>query len=115
MDNVPYFYGIAGIAKQIYDHMEASALIAGNVINFTLNNSLLKDVKITIPVSKYTKYVFKQMIDGGKSLQEMFDLIREELQQEITNEALLFEVKTIFDPFFTTGIMLLHDKSVKLS
>ncbi|MDN3031312.1 MAG: methyltransferase domain-containing protein [Candidatus Tisiphia sp.] len=115
LDNVPYFYGIAGIAKQIYDHMEASALIAGNVINFTLNNSLLKDVKITIPVSKYTKYVFKQMIDGGKSLQEMFDLIREELQQEITNEALLFEVKTIFDPFFTTGIMLLHDKSVKLS
>ncbi|WP_375333897.1 class I SAM-dependent methyltransferase [Candidatus Tisiphia endosymbiont of Xenochironomus xenolabis] len=114
LDNVPYFYGIAGIAKQIYDHMEASTLIAGNVINFTLNTSWLKNINIAIPVSNYTKYVFKQMIDGGKSLQEIFDLIREELQQEISNEALLSEVKTIFAPFFTTGIMLLHDKSVKL-
>ncbi len=71
MDNVAYFYGIAGIAKQIYDHMESSTLIAGNVINFTLNTSWLKNINIAIPVSNYTKYVFKQMIDGGKSLQEM--------------------------------------------
>ncbi|WP_341752178.1 MULTISPECIES: hypothetical protein [unclassified Candidatus Tisiphia] len=54
------------------------------------------------------------MIDGGKSLQEIFDLIREELQQEVSNEALLHEVKAIFAPFFITGIMLLHNKSVKL-
>lgn len=114
LDNVPYFYGIGSIAKQIYDHIEANTVTVGKIINFTLNNSLLKNVNIAIPVSNYTKYVFKQMIDGGKSLQEIFDLIREELQQQISNEALLFEVKTIFTPFFTTGIMLLHDKSVKL-
>ncbi|MFU7503309.1 MAG: class I SAM-dependent methyltransferase, partial [Candidatus Tisiphia sp.] len=115
LDNIPYFYGITGaISKQIYDHIETNALVAGNIVNFTLNNSLLKDINITIPISNYTKYVFKQMIDGGKSLQEIFDLIREDLQQEISNESLLLEVKNIFAPFFTTGIMLLHDKSVKL-
>ncbi|WP_342278683.1 class I SAM-dependent methyltransferase [Candidatus Tisiphia endosymbiont of Myopa tessellatipennis] len=114
LDNIPYFYGITGaISKQIYDHIETNALVAGNIVNFTLNNSLLKDINITIPISNYTKYVFKQMIDGGKSLQEIFDLIREDLQQEISNETLLLEVKNIFAPFFTTGIMLLHDKSVK--
>lgn len=115
LDNIPYFYGMTGaISKQIYDHIETNALVAGNIVNFTLNNSLLKDINITIPISNYTKYVFKQMIDGGKSLQEIFDLIREDLQQEISNESLLLEVKNIFSPFFSTGIMLLHDKSVKL-
>ncbi|WP_367364140.1 class I SAM-dependent methyltransferase [Candidatus Tisiphia endosymbiont of Nedyus quadrimaculatus] len=115
LDNIPYFYGITGaISKQIYDHIETNALVAGNIVNFTLNNSLLKDINITIPISNYTKCVFKQMIDGSKSLQEIFDLIREDLQQEISNETLLLEVKNIFAPFFTTGIMLLHDKSVKL-
>ncbi|WP_341747364.1 hypothetical protein [Candidatus Tisiphia endosymbiont of Dascillus cervinus] len=53
------------------------------------------------------------MIDGGKNLQEIFDLIREDFQQEISNESLLLEVKNIFTPFFSTGIMLLHDKLVK--
>jgi hypothetical protein len=43
------------------------------------------------------------MIDGGKSLQEIFDLIGGDLQQEISNESSLLEVKSIFAPFFFYG------------
>ena len=49
-----------------------------------------------------------------KSLQEIFDAIRQELQQDMDDKILIAEVKKIFAPFLLTGIMLLRDKSVPL-
>lgn len=114
LNNVPYFYGIAGIAKQIHDHIENSSVMPGTNINFTLNNSLIKYINITIPISQYTKYIFKQLIDDNQSLQEIFDATRADMQQQVNNEVLLTEVKNVLAPFFLTGLMLLRDKSVQL-
>jgi len=114
LNNVPYFYSVAGIPKQIYDLLESNTILVGGSANLTLNNSLLKNVNINLPISNYTKYIFKNMVDESKSLQEIFDSIRQELNHEIEDQTLIAEVKRIFAPFLLTGIMLLRDKSLAL-
>jgi len=114
LNNIPYSYGVSGIPKQVYDLLENNTILVGSNANLALNNSLLKNVNISLPISYYTKYVFKNMIDESKSLQEIFDAIRQELQQDIDDKILIAEVKKIFAPFLLTGIMLLRDKSVPL-
>jgi SAM-dependent methyltransferase len=114
LNNIPYSYGVAGIPKQVYELLENNTILVGSNANLTLNNSLLKNVNISLPISNYTKYIFKHMIDESKSLGEIFDLIRQELQHDIDDKVLIAEVKKIFAPFLLTGIMLLRDKSVPL-
>ncbi|WP_341793917.1 MULTISPECIES: class I SAM-dependent methyltransferase [unclassified Rickettsia] len=111
LDNVPYFHNIANFAKQVFDYIEANPTLVNNGVNFTVNNGILKNVNISVPVFAYTKYIFKYIAEE-KSLGEIFDAIREELKQEITNEALLNEVRSIFTPLFEASILLLKSKKV---
>jgi len=113
LNNVPLFWGLAkNISQQIYDHI--TNLQPSHFINFTLNNQFIQNHNIQIPIGNYTKNVVKQMIDGNKSFAEICDAVREELQQEISNEALMIEIKNISTPFLNAGNMLFHDKSVTI-
>ena len=47
-----------------------------------------------------------------KSLREIFDAVRSELNQEISNEALLNEVKNVFTPLLNTNVLLLRSKNL---
>ncbi|HJD56092.1 MAG TPA: class I SAM-dependent methyltransferase [Rickettsia endosymbiont of Pyrocoelia pectoralis] len=109
LNNVPYFHNIANFAKQIYEHLEANSSAINNAINFSINNGVLNNVNISMAVSKHTKYIFKYMVEE-KSLGEIFDAIRTELKQEISNEALLSEVRNVFTPLFNTNILVLKSK-----
>ena len=111
LDNIPYFHNIANFAKQIHEYLEVNPLAINNVINFTINNAILNNVNISISVSKNTKYIFKYMAQE-KSLREIFDAIRAELKQEISNETLLNEVKNVFTPLLNTNILLLKSKNL---
>jgi ubiquinone/menaquinone biosynthesis C-methylase UbiE len=114
LNNIPYSYGIANLPKQVYHLIEDNNLAIGSNASMTLNNSLLKNVNIIVPISIYTKYIFKHMIGESNSLGEIFDLVKQELQQEVEDKVLIAEVKKIFTPFLISGIMLLRDKSLPL-
>jgi ubiquinone/menaquinone biosynthesis C-methylase UbiE len=112
LNNIPYFYTISGVPKQICDLIDSNSILVGGTLNLTLNNVLLKNVNISLPISNYTKHIFKSMIGESKSLQEIFDSVRQSLQQDILDEILVNEVKKVFEPFLITGVMLLRDKSI---
>jgi len=112
LNNVPYFYGIAGAAQQIFDHINAGLSTIGGNVSYTFNSGLLKGVSLCIPITQYTKYMFEQVIAPGKSMLEIFDSVREEMQQDVSNSHLLQEAYNVFSPFFDTGTMLLCDKSL---
>ena len=110
-DNVPYFYNIANFAKQIYEYLESNASTISNVINFTINNGVLNNVNISMSVLANTKYIFKYMAEE-RSLGEIFDMVRKELNKDISNKVLLNEVKNVFAPLLSTNILLLKSKSL---
>ncbi|WP_121543108.1 class I SAM-dependent methyltransferase [Candidatus Rickettsia colombianensi] len=111
LDNIPYFHNIANFAKQIYEHLESNPSAVNNVINFTINNGVLNNVNISISIFRSTKYIFKYMVEE-KSLREIFDAVRSELNQEISNEVLLNEVKNVFIPLLNTNVLLLKSKDL---
>lgn len=112
LNNVPYFYAIDNIPKNAYDHFSNQLYAEGSVVKITVNNPWLKNADITIPVSRYTKYIFKNMIGDSKSLKEIFDGVRIDSGDNVKDEVLLSEVKRVFHPFLLAGIMLLKDKSL---
>ncbi|ADE30054.1 Putative methyltransferase [Rickettsia prowazekii str. Rp22] len=108
LDNIPYFHNIVNFAKQIYEYLESNSSSI-NVINFTINNGILNNINISMSIFRSTKYIFKYMIEE-KSLREIFDAVRSELNQEISDEALLNEVKNVFMPLLHTNVLLLKSK-----
>lgn len=112
LNNVPYFYAANGVPKSIVDLIENNSIAAGMTMTFTLNTPFFANANVSIPVSIYTKSIFKNMIEDSKSLQELFDCVRQDLAQEIDDKTLLAEVKTVLTPFFDAGIMLLRDKKI---
>ncbi|AFB28786.1 class I SAM-dependent methyltransferase [Rickettsia rickettsii] len=109
LDNIPYFHNIANFAKQIYEHLESNPSAVNNAINFTINNGILNNVNISMSIFRSTKYIFKYMVEE-KSLREIFDAVRNELNQAISNEALLNEVKNVCMPLLNTNVLLLRSK-----
>lgn len=110
LDNIPSFFLTGSIAKDTYDYLDQNPSLVS--LNITVNNAWLKDVVITINVSKYTKHIFKHLESGTQSLKEIFDAVRIDSLDDLTNEYLLDEVKKIFHPMLLCGILLLRDKSV---
>lgn len=110
-NNIPYFYNIANFAKQIHEHLESNPAAVNNTINFTINNGILNNVNISMSILSNTKYICKYMAEE-KSLGEIFDAVRGELNKEISNEALLSEVKNVFTPLLNTNILLLRSKNL---
>jgi SAM-dependent methyltransferase len=112
LNNVPYFYLASNIPQQIADHLENSSDPEIRSINFTLNSPLAGNVNVGLPVSIYTKHVFKELAGYPKSLREIFDAVKSKFKEKIDDQVLLAEVKATFEPFFSCGAMLLRDKSV---
>ena len=115
LDNVPYFYyNTDYISQRIYDHLAKNTLLIGTNIGFKLNNASLGfETTITLSISEYTRYIFKNIIaSSNKSLQEIFDAIRQELNRDLSDELLINEAKTALAPFFEAGILFLRHKSI---
>jgi len=110
LNNVPLFFGVDGVNQLVIDSIESGQIAIGQHGNFTLNNSILKNYNINIPISIYTKHFFRNMLPGSNSLGEIFDLIRKDMNSTVDNEALLEEARKILQPFVHCGAMLLCDK-----
>ena len=112
LNNVPFFFGINGVPQMIVDAIESGQVAIGQNANFTLNNNLIKNYNINIPISIYTKYFFRNMSQGNNSLKEIFDLVRKDMGSNVKDELLLSEAKNILEIFIHAGTLLLCDKSV---
>ena len=117
LDNVPYFYyNTSYLPQQIYYYLINNTVPVGANISFELNNirSLNYEVKISLPTSEYTKYIFRNIAeDDNKNFQEIFDTIRQELNRDLSDELLINETKIALAPFFEVGICFLRNKSIE--
>jgi ubiquinone/menaquinone biosynthesis C-methylase UbiE len=112
LNNVPYFYTIQNLAKTIHDYIEANPAIIGKMVAFSWDSELAGKLNLTFPVAHYTKYLYKHLISEDKSLKEIFDLVRKDLDSKVTDAELLTEFKKSLLPLQDAGALLLRDKSV---
>lgn len=112
LDNVPYFYTIQGLAKQIYDHLEANPQTVGGSVNFSWKSELAGDLNVTLPVTSFTKYLFKYMIGETLSFKEIFDKTRAETGEKLDDKVLVQQVKNTLTILHEAGALLLRNKNV---
>lgn len=112
LDNVPYFYMIHGIAKQIYEYLESNPNLVD--INYSWKSPVTgEELKITLPVTSFTKYLFKHMIPENMSFRQIFDATMAETGEKIDDKLLVQSVKNTLSVFQEAGLLLLRNKNVK--
>ncbi len=111
LDNVPYIYTIANLPKQISDYLKANPNLLGQIMNFSWKSDYLGDATINIPVSPYTEPLFRNMIDGNKSLKEIFQAIKKEMGKDVKDSDLTAEINRVFPVMQEVGVLLLCNKS----
>lgn len=96
MTLVPYIHGINNSGKEIADIIKEQP---GLAITFTIANQ----GSVSLVPTQYTEQLFR-LIDGNRSIQEIFDKI------EVPNEELFKEFESIFNHLFDLHILLLKSK-----
>lgn len=112
LDNVPYFYTIKGLSKQVYDYLEANPQLLGGTVKFDWKSDLAGELNITLPVTSFTKYLFKYMISETLSFREIFDATAAEIGEKIDDKLLIQNVKNILTVMHDSGALLLRNKKV---
>ncbi len=114
LDNVPYIHTINGLAKQIYEHLEVNPHLLGSMVNFNWKSELDGDVKISLPVTSFTKYLFKYMIGENMSFREIFDATIAEVGEKVDDKLLIQSVKNTLTILQDAGALLLRNKNVPI-
>ena len=112
LENVPYFYTVKGLAKQVYDFLEANPQLVGGSVDFSWKSDLAGDLNINLPVTSFTKYLFKYMINENMSFREIFDATMAETGEKIDDKLLTQNVKNTLTILQEAGAMLLRNKNV---
>lgn len=112
LDNVPYVYTISDLAKNIYEYLEANPQILGGTVEFTWKSDLCGNLETVLPVTNFTKYLFKYMISETLSFREIFDKACEELGEKIEDKILIQNVKNTLTVLQDSGLLLLRNKNV---
>lgn len=111
-DNIPFIYTITDLSRQIVEYIDANPNLVGTRMSFSWKSDFLGDVSIQIPVSNYTKFLFKHMIDHKKSLKEIHKAIEKDLGKKITDSEFAGEINRIFPSLEEAGVLILHNKNV---
>ena len=112
LDNVPYFYMIHGIAKQIYEYLESNSNLVD--INYSWKSPVTgEELKITLPVTSFTKYLFKHMIPDNMSFRQIFNATMAETGEKIDDKLLIQSVKNTLSVFQEAGLLLLRNINVR--
>ena len=116
MNNVPLFFGITGVAKDMCNYLENNVLQAGQNVSLTVNSVWVKNgINITIPVSEYTLSFFKAIKEDNhmKSMGEIFAEINQDQKKKISEQDFFALVERSLRVFIDAGILVLRDKSIK--
>ena len=110
---MPYCRGTAKQEKSgqewflnIYNFLEQNPQVTEIKINF-------ESISINIPISEYSKYIFKEISYGEKSLKKIFNKIRKKLSDNISDKKLLLETKKLLIPLIDCHMILLRDSSIE--
>lgn len=113
LNNLPYCRGTAKQEQSgqewflnIYNFLEQNPQVTEIKINF-------ESISINIPISEYSKYIFKEISYGEKSLKEIFNKIRKKLSDNISDKKLLLEIKKLLIPLIDCHMILLRDSSIE--
>ena len=115
MDNVPYIYTIVNLPQQIADFVKHNQHMIGSIINFTFNSDFLPNASINIPVSNYTEFLFRNMINADKSLKEIHDAIEKDIGKKVSETQFMVELNKIFPIMIEAGVLLFRNKKVKVA
>ncbi|NRB11383.1 MAG: class I SAM-dependent methyltransferase [Rickettsiaceae bacterium] len=110
LNNVPYFYTMTHIPKQAAEYLDKNNLVGGNM-DFSWQSNTLEEVKLNIPVSEYTKYLFKAMDGGTKSFKQIFAEIEKGVGKKVPLNELQREVERTLTAINKVGILLLRNKN----
>lgn len=110
LENVPYFYNAKSVVKDIYGYLERNHSAIS--VNFPLQYQTLGDVTVTLPVTSFTKYLFKYMIDETMSFREIFDAAMTDMGKKIEDKLLIEQVKNTLTILHNAGVLLLRNKNV---
>lgn len=112
LNNIPSFSFIGNIAEQTHAYLEQNPSL--HHVTVTVNTSWLKQTPITIKVTPNVKAFLKHLsAKKQKTLQEIFDAIRKELNPQAKDKDLINEFEAFAKPFVHHGVFLLRDKTVK--
>ena len=114
LDNVPYFYTVYNVPKQIADYLKINQHLVGGVMKFSWKSDMLGDVSVNLPVSPYTEHLFRQMIDETKTFKEIHQGIEKDLGKKVTESEFTGEINRIFPVLEEVGVLLLRNKKVHL-
>lgn len=112
LNNIPYFYSVQNVPQQLFNALEQNTVADSKTISFKLDTPFCKNINMTLPISTNSKYIFQQLIEGNKSLKEIFDGVRSSSLNKIANNTLLQETKALLSPMIDSGILLLRNKKV---
>ena len=107
---MPYFYNAKSVVKDIYGYLERNHSAIS--VNFPLQYQTLGDVTVTLPVTSFTKYLFKYMIDETMSFREIFDAAMTDMGKKIEDKLLIEQVKNTLTILHNAGVLLLRNKNV---
>jgi len=110
LDNVPYFYKVKSIVKDVYDYLEKNPMLIS--VNFPLRYETAGNATVALPATSFTKYLFKYMIDETMSFREIFDAAMADMDKKIEDKLLVEEVKNTLTILHNAGVLLLRNKNV---
>ncbi len=117
MNNVPFFFGIAGIVKDLCNYLENNAINQAQNVSMTINSVWVpQGINISIPLSEYTLPFLKAMGDeiNTKSFGEILEEMNKTLGKKVDEKSYVEFLQKTLPVFVDSGILLLRDKSVKI-
>lgn len=114
LDNMPYFYGMTNLPNQIHEHIIQNNLESGSIINFTIHTAWGDNIEVNLKLSSYTKHFLKALGNEPKNLKDIFDFVRAQSGNKISDSECINEFKALSMPFIESGVLLLQDKNIPL-
>jgi len=114
LENIPFFFSVGNFAKQICDYIDNNNVSLGNNINMTINSIWVPSgINVSLGISAIAKSIFKHMQDepNTKTFKEIFDLVRKDIKDELSDNILIEESKKLLQPLIDSGVLLFRHKS----
>ena len=113
LNNIPYMSLHSDLAETASQYIQKTGKV-GETMSFKTKTDFGSLVQISIPVSRYTEYVFRHMIGGDKTLDEIYKAIQQDLKDEITITEFIAEIGNVFTPIVESGLLLLRSRNTNI-
>lgn len=117
MNNVPCFFGIAGLAKDLCHYLENNKIENVQNMSMTINSVWVPSgINVTIPITEYMLPFFQVIKEdnNAKSFGEIFEEMKKILGKKIDEKSYIAFLEKTLSVLVDSGVLLLRDKSVNI-